>query len=332
MAQSCFNLEQEACSLYYKVDSNMMKDLVAATMYTPVFEFAGKKWALWLSRQGSKMDLKLFYQASAMMNATFDLGLVSKNGTPSSKYWMRSSCIFSSKNQYSQTLTFTWEELNSHYIRDGYFLIFCAITTNEGFIPSVNSSLSKGFPVNIVQELSLLLERNDLMDVTLEVDGEQIQAHKAILAARSPVFRSELLSPTMNPNIIKISDMKAHVLKGIVHFIYTDSLPMEGFIPDNTTETEYYQLLLVASEKYGLPGLINLCEGQLMRSISLESVISSLILAENNEYIRLKELCLVFMAQQRNLLQLITTEEYFNMGKDYPSLATDLRKLLNIEY
>jgi len=51
--------------------------------------------------------------------------------------------------------------------------------------------------------------------VTFEVDGEIFATHKLVLAARSPVFRSQLFGPMKDQNSqsIKVEDMMAPVFK-----------------------------------------------------------------------------------------------------------------------
>ena len=39
-------------------------------------------------------------------------------------------------------------------------------------------------------EMKLLWEEENLFDITLEVDGQSIQAHKVVLASHSPYFRA----------------------------------------------------------------------------------------------------------------------------------------------
>lgn len=51
--------------------------------------------------------------------------------------------------------------------------------------------------------------------MTFEVDGEIFATHKLVLAARSPVFRAQLLGPMKDQNSqsIKVEDMMAPVFK-----------------------------------------------------------------------------------------------------------------------
>jgi speckle-type POZ protein len=56
-------------------------------------------------------------------------------------------------------------------------------------------------------------------DVTFEVDGETFQAHKLVLAARSPVFKAQLFGPMRDRNSgkIQVKDMEAPVFRVICY-------------------------------------------------------------------------------------------------------------------
>ncbi|XP_078156607.1 BTB/POZ and MATH domain-containing protein 2-like [Carex rostrata] len=81
-------------------------------------------------------------------------------------------------------------------------------------------------PGNIPQQLGSLLENGNGADVTFEVDGQLLSAHKCILAARSPVFSAQFFGPMKEKSdTIKIEEMEARVFKALLHFIYNDTFP-----------------------------------------------------------------------------------------------------------
>lgn len=68
---------------------------------------------------------------------------------------------------------------------------------------------------NIGAHFGALLENLEGSDVTFNVDGENFQAHKLILAARSPIFRfeffnmleenkQEIIVKGLEPNVFKV--------------------------------------------------------------------------------------------------------------------------------
>lgn len=52
----------------------------------------------------------------------------------------------------------------------------------------------------------------DFTDITLELDGLQIEAHKAILAARCGYFRELFKSSKQSTNHVKVSNSKIYIL------------------------------------------------------------------------------------------------------------------------
>ena len=74
-------------------------------------------------------------------------------------------------------------------------------------------------------DLSSLLTSttNHLTDCTLVVDEREIRAHKAILAARSPVFAAmfEHDCKEKQDSSVEITDMSGEVLEALLRYIYT---------------------------------------------------------------------------------------------------------------
>lgn len=67
---------------------------------------------------------------------------------------------------------------------------------------------------NIGAHFGALLENLEGSDVTFDVDGEKFRAHKLILAARSPIFRSELLNTLEeSKQEIVVKDLEPNVFK-----------------------------------------------------------------------------------------------------------------------
>ncbi|CAL5398568.1 unnamed protein product [Camellia sinensis] len=116
-----------------------------------------------------------------------------------------------------------------------------------------------------------LLENIDGSDVIFNVAGEKFNAHKLVLAARSPVFRSELIDGLEgDTQEVAITDMEPKVFKS---------------------------KLLAAADKYDLGRLRHLCESHLCKYISVNSVAKVLALADRFHATELKAVCLRFAAE-----------------------------------
>jgi len=77
------------------------------------------------------------------------------------------------------------------------------------------------FQENIKNTFGNLREDNDFSDVTLaSEDGQQVEAHKVILAASSPTFQ-KLLGASKHPHpLIFLRGIKAHNLMAVLDFLY----------------------------------------------------------------------------------------------------------------
>ena len=78
-----------------------------------------------------------------------------------------------------------------------------------------------GFKNNTIGALGRLIDDHDFSDVTLACeDGQQMEAHKVILAVSSPFFQS-LLKRNKHPHpLIYMRGIKSENLKAIVDFLY----------------------------------------------------------------------------------------------------------------
>ncbi|KAJ4813584.1 BTB/POZ and MATH domain-containing protein 2 [Rhynchospora pubera] len=159
-----------------------------------------------------------------------------------------------------------------------------------------------------------------MANITFEVGGEIFTAHKSILYVRSPVFKAEFLRGMAGSNMksIQIKEIKPVIFKAFLHFIYTDSVPD---MPDEDTPlVTQVQQLFKAADRYGLEGLKVICEEVLIRNITMDTLISSLALAEEHNCQELKNACLGSASEPEILLQLALKTEYVQLMQQYPSL------------
>ncbi|XP_049951141.1 uncharacterized protein LOC126458259 isoform X5 [Schistocerca serialis cubense] len=144
-------------------------------------------------------------------------------------------------------------------------------------------------------DLGALLESKEAADVTLEVSGSQLLAHRAILTARSPVFRAKLrdIAKESGSFAVQISDMKDEVMKQLLCFMYTDQ------VPDLCT---YAAPLLVAADEYGIPLLKQVCEAMLAKGITVTNASEMAVLAVKHSCTKLKEVTINFIRTHNEVL------------------------------
>nr|XP_043620527.1 BTB/POZ and MATH domain-containing protein 1-like [Erigeron canadensis] len=217
----------------------------------------------------------------------------------------------------------------SDYLKDDCLLVKCTVGVVKSCteVPQAFSILSA--PSNISQNFGHLLESGELTDITLEVDGEVFRAHKLVLAARSPVFKAQLFGPMKDneTDLIKVQDIEPAVFKALLHFIYWDELPnaeeVVGLSPP-WASTIMAQHLLAAADQYGIERLRFLSETKLCEDVAINTVATTLALAEQHHCLQLKSVCLKFVAEPENLKAVIQSDGFDYLTQSCPSVITEL--------
>ncbi|KAL7200614.1 hypothetical protein ACSBR1_032523 [Camellia fascicularis] len=194
----------------------------------------------------------------------------------------------------------------SDYLKDDCLSVSCSVGVVRSHTEGPKIYSTPVPPSDIGQHFGQLLETGKGTDVNFEVNGEMFAAHKLVLAARSPVFKAQLFGPMKDQNTqcIKVEDMEAPVFKALLHFIYWDALPdMEELTGLNLKWacTLMSQHLLAAADRYGLERLRLLCESNLCDDVAINTVATTLALAEQHHCFQLKSVCLKFVAMPENL-------------------------------
>ncbi|XP_010551778.1 PREDICTED: BTB/POZ and MATH domain-containing protein 2-like isoform X1 [Tarenaya hassleriana] len=217
----------------------------------------------------------------------------------------------------------------SDYLKDDCLLVRCCVGVVKSHTEGPRSYKIHVSPSDLGQHFGKLLESGKGADVTFEVDGEAFSAHKVVLAARSPVFRAQLFGPLKDRNTqcIRIEDMEAPIFKVLLHFIYWDELPdMQELMGTESkwASTLVAQHLLAAADRYALERLRAICESKLCEGISINTVATTLALAEQHHCFQLKAVCLKFIAFPENLKAVMQTEGFEYLNESCPSVLTEL--------
>lgn len=167
---------------------------------------------------------------------------------------------------------------------EGCLTILC-----EGCITGVRIDTSghvAGFQAEVAactlsKDLASIFENQKLSDVTLSVGQKNLLAHKAILAARSPVFAAmfqhEMLESEKNRVVIR--DVDYEVLSEMLVYIYTGKSPNLNSMSSS---------LLAAADKYDVSGLKLICQEALCSTIAVDNVVDLLVLADQHYAKQLK--------------------------------------------
>ena len=102
------------------------------------------------------------------------------------------------------------------------------------------------------------------------------------------------------------------IFQALLHFIYWDSLPdMQELTGLNSkwASTLMAQHLLAAADRHGLERLRLMCEASLCEDVAINTVATTLALAEQHHCFQLKAVCLKFIATSENLRGLFFLSE-----------------------
>ncbi|KAJ4759885.1 BTB/POZ and MATH domain-containing protein 2 [Rhynchospora pubera] len=215
----------------------------------------------------------------------------------------------------------------SQYLKDDCFMVRCRVWF-------LKARQSVGPSDNLHQHLAKLLESGEMADVTFEVEEESFNAHRIVLAARSPVFK-QLLGQNGESDTrsrVRIEDVKPPVFKALLRYVYTEELPSDGDEGDaDKGLTNLDQQMLVAADKYAIQMLKFIYEENLCNKVSLNTVASTFELAEKYNCNRLKAACLEFAAQPETLIALMQTHAKISEGSEQQNTIslTGLPDLLN---
>ncbi|XP_037467164.1 BTB/POZ and MATH domain-containing protein 1-like [Triticum dicoccoides] len=211
----------------------------------------------------------------------------------------------------------------SAYLKDDSFTVQCTITVLKEIpdLPSISVRGIMEVPSSKLHEhLGELLRSGTGADVTFLVSGESFAAHKAILAARSPVLMAEFFGK------MKERSSRDAEVKAMLHFVYTDTVPE---LADEKTElvTAMAQHLLAAAERYGLDRPKLICEGRLSCGISVDTAATTLALAEQHNCSLLKAKCLKFIVRTPATLDAVmATDGYQHLEASCPLVLRELLK------
>lgn len=219
----------------------------------------------------------------------------------------------------------------SDYLKDDCLKINCTVGV---VVSGMDCSRLHSIQVpdsDIGMHFGALLESREGLDVVFDVGGEKFDAHKLVLAARSPIFRAKFFDGLEEDNQeIIVTDLEPRVFKAMLHFIYRDTLiEDEDLVASSSscahsTSDTLTAKLLAAADKYGLERLKLMCESYLCKEISVDSVAGTLALANSYHAMKLKAVCLKFAAE--NLSAVMRSSGFEYLKENCPALQSELLK------
>ncbi|KAL7612015.1 hypothetical protein Lser_V15G05911 [Lactuca serriola] len=218
---------------------------------------------------------------------------------------------------------------SSDYLKDDCLRINCTVGVVVSAVDCPRLHSIKVPESDIGSHFGMLLDNKEGSDVVFNVSGQKFHAHKLVLAARSPVFRSVFFKQDGDEHDeIDVADMEPKVFKAMLHFIYRDALMEDELGSSSFSETcvsdSLIAKLLAAADKYDLGRLRRMCESHLCKDISVNSVGRALALADRYHATELKSVCLRFAAE--NLAAVMRSDGFEYLKEKCPKLQSELLK------
>ena len=132
--------------------------------------------------------------------------------------------------------------------------------------------------------LDILRRNQSFCDVKVVVKGQELAAHKAVLAAASPFFLSLLISDMRESKEhlirIELEEATASVVEDVLQYVYTGNVSVTEENAHNLMATADYLLL---------PGLETVVSRYLMEVLTTENCVFNYYFADKYQCVELKE-------------------------------------------
>ncbi|OXU22829.1 hypothetical protein TSAR_013606 [Trichomalopsis sarcophagae] len=206
------------------------------------------------------------------------------------------------------------KEPENGLIVDGNIRILCEVETiGDNFQQLSRESASK---LQLSKDMEFFFHNEKFSDVVLiDSTGKKIHAHKLILAARSTVFAGmfEHNMKEETEGTVTIPNIEYDCLKEMLRFIYTGKVEnLENLAVD----------LLSASDQYALQDLKDMCESVLSSSVTTETAIATLVIADKHSTSVLKSNVLKFIVE--NSKDVIATVGFQSLQSSHIDLVKEV--------
>ncbi|KAL3098237.1 hypothetical protein niasHS_002073 [Heterodera schachtii] len=185
---------------------------------------------------------------------------------------------------------------------------------------TINQAMPEPRPCELAKDLEVMFGQNRHTDFKIVCRGEgkemhELNAHKVVLAARSPVFSAMLEPHTEEAQKSEVfyEDIDFEVMREMLFYMYSGRSPL--------LQQMALDLLAVA-DRFQLIGLKEMADQVLRAGLSTDNVCRNLVLADMHNALDLKADALRFIAQYSN--NVIMTDGWAEMVKEHPRLVTEV--------
>jgi speckle-type POZ protein len=149
---------------------------------------------------------------------------------------------------------------------------------------------------HVLKHLLKLLDNQSMADITFIVKGEKIRAHSVIISLASPILGAMLKQAKgSESNTLEIEDIDPGVFHQLLRYLYTGDCP-------ELDATEMTEQLFLAADKYDIHLLKGECEMSLMSKVTLENVVSRMVMAHQHSAPKLLEAAMKCLVHNKDYI------------------------------
>ncbi|KAG6385652.1 hypothetical protein SASPL_154488 [Salvia splendens] len=170
--------------------------------------------------------------------------------------------------------------------------------------------------------LGRMLSESIHTDIVINASDGSISAHRAVLASRSPVFRSMFLHDLREKELssVEISDMSIEASTALLNYIY-------GSIRNDEFMTHRLPLLR-AADKYDISDLKEACHQSLLEDIDTTNVLERLQNASLYQLTQLKSSCMRYLVKFGKIFEIRDDFNVFLQCADRELIGEVLQEIL----
>ncbi|KAF8770767.1 TD and POZ domain-containing protein 1-like [Argiope bruennichi] len=165
-----------------------------------------------------------------------------------------------------------------------------------------------------------LFNEGSLCDIELKVDTETFPAHKVILSAHSPVFKSMFTTDMIEKrdSSIEIKDLDADTVRQMLLFMYSENL--------DKLDYEKAKSLYFAADKYNIVSLKQKSSNFLKENLPFLNCCDILLLAEKHQDHDLKSYVEDFIAKNDEII--LYSDAWKELENTHPWLTTEVLRAI----
>ncbi|GFR19683.1 BTB domain-containing protein [Trichonephila clavata] len=169
----------------------------------------------------------------------------------------------------------------------------------------------------VMKDFEKAFESRQFSDITLKLNGSSVQAHKFVLAARSPVFK-ELLENSEGESELTINNMTKSVLVNFLYYLYS------GIV--GTVQWDMLMQLYEVAERFQVDSLKKSCRCSIISNLKDRRACETLQFAHKHKDSDLSNSVKIYMKNNFHKLQKTVYWESFRA--ESPNLAFDVYKFV----